>query len=136
MGDIVNNNQDALIIIYCIFILWINIGYLRDYKNIKEGLANISSEDELDIRPDSFSVLLIGLLFNFVRRWLIYLLAIFITGNEIVVIISSVLFGVSLYDTFYNYKLEKIKSSNIGKYLAIIDTLFIIIFVIYLFIFM
>jgi len=135
MGDIVNNNQDALIIIYCIFILWINIGYLRDYKNIKEGLADISSEDELDINPDSISVLLIGLLFNFVRRWLIYLLAISITGNEIVVIISSVLFGLSLYDTLYNYKLEKIKSSNIGKYLAIIDTLFIIIFVIYLSIF-
>lgn len=133
IGEIINNNEEIYIIIYCFIILWLNIDYLKEYKNIKKELDDVSSEDELDINPSSISVMLIGVIFNFIRRWLIYLLAIFVTENVVVIIISIILFVTSLYDTLFNYSLVKVKKSNIGLYLAIIDIIFISVFVIYLF---
>lgn len=112
--------------------LWINIDYLRGYKEIKEGLAEISSEDELDINPNHISVILFGLMFNFIRRWLIYLLAVSVTEQPVVMFISAVLFAASLYDTLFNSDLAKMKKSKLGLYLAIIDAIFISFFVVYL----
>lgn len=112
--------------------LWINIDYLRGYKEIKEGLAEISSEDELEINPNHISVILFVLMFNFIRRWLIYLLAVFVTEHPVVIIISAILFAASLYDTLFNSDLAKMKKSKIRVYLAIADAVFISIFVIYL----
>ena len=120
-------------IIYCFILLWINIDYLREYKKIKKGLAEIPSEDELEINPEGLTVTFLVLLFNFVRRWLLYLLAIFITGNMFVIIITVILFIISLYDSLFNYSLVKIKNSNIGLYLAITDTILIFGFIFYLF---
>lgn len=113
--------------------LWINIDYLRGYKEIKAGLADISSEDELDINPNHISITLFGLLFNFIRRWLIYLLAAFMTEHPVVIVISALLFVASLYDTLFNSSLAKMKKSKLGLYLAIIDVVFISIFIVYLF---
>lgn len=130
--EIVNNNETIIIIIYCLIMLWINIDYLRGYKEIKEGLAEISSEDELEINPNHISVILFVLMFNFIRRWLIYLLAVFVTEHPVVIIISAILFAASLYDTLFNSDLAKMKKSKIRVYLAIADAVFISIFVIYL----
>lgn len=116
--------------------LWINIDYLRGYKEINEGLAEISSEDELELNPNHISVILFGLMFNFIRRWLIYLLAVFVTENPVVMYISAILFAASLYDTLFNWDLAKMKNSKLRVYLAIADVAFILIFVIYLFTYM
>ncbi|WP_245975377.1 hypothetical protein [Oceanobacillus chungangensis] len=132
--ELVRNNQEIFIFIYSLIILWVNVSFIKDYKNIKRGLGEISSEDELEINPNAISLMFFGLLFNFFRRWLIYLLAILITENIFVVIISLVLFVIGLYDSIFNNSLEKLRKSKIGFYLAVIDTIFVFIFLIYLFV--
>ncbi|RDW19649.1 hypothetical protein CWR45_06080 [Oceanobacillus chungangensis] len=134
MMELVRNNQEIFIFIYSLIILWVNVSFIKDYKNIKRGLGEISSEDELEINPNAISLMFFGLLFNFFRRWLIYLLAILITENIFVVIISLVLFVIGLYDSIFNNSLEKLRKSKIGFYLAVIDTIFVFIFLIYLFV--
>lgn len=133
IGELLQSNEEVYTLIYCLIMLWINIDYLRGYKEIKAGLADISSEDELDINPNHISITLFGLLFNFIRRWLIYLLAAFMTEHPVVIVISALLFVASLYDTLFNSSLAKMKKSKLGLYLAIIDVVFISIFNIYLF---
>ena|GEM_PF-5377420 len=134
MPELVRNNEEVLIILYCFIILWVNVGFLKDYENIQRGLSEISSEDELDINPNSLSLILFGLIFNFFRRWLIYILAISITGNILVSMVSFVLFVISLYDSIYHSCLEKLKKSKMGLYLAGLDTIYVSIFIMYLFI--
>ena len=134
MMELVRNNEEILIILYCFTILWVNVDFLKDYENIQRGLSEISSEDELAINPNSLSLILFGLMFNFFRRWLIYILAIVITGNILVSMISFILFVIGLYDTIYHSRLEKLKNSKMGLYLAGLDTIYISIFIIYLFI--
>ncbi|OIU68617.1 hypothetical protein [Rossellomorea aquimaris] len=134
MEDYIRNNQEMLIIIYCFIILWLNIGYLREYKKIKKGLDEIASADELEINPYSVSLDIMVLIFNFFRRWLIYILAVTMTGNPVVLIISLILFIFSLYDCLFNYTLERLRKSNLLMYLAVADTIYIGVFVSYLFI--
>ncbi|WP_175987503.1 hypothetical protein [Bacillus sp. Marseille-Q1617] len=133
MEEYIRNNQEMIIIIYCFIILWLNLGYLREYSKIKRGLDEISSVDELEINPYSMSLDFIVLIFNFFRRWLIYILAVMMTGNVFVIIISVVLFIVSLYDCLFNYTLERLRKSNLLMYLAVADTFYISVFVVYLF---
>ena len=114
--------------------MWVNIDYLKDFKNIKRGLSDISSDDELKVNPNSMSIMFIVLIFNFFRRWLIYLIAVLFTGNLLVIVISSILFVIGLYDSLFNYSLAKVKKSKVKLYLSVIDTIYISIFVIYLFI--
>ena len=130
--ELVRNNEEILIILYCFTILWVNMDFLKDYENIQRGLSEISSEDELAINPNSLSLILFGVMFNFFRRWLIYILAISITGNILVGIVSIILFVIGLYDTIYHSRLEKLKNSKMGLYLAGLDTIYISIFIIYL----
>ena len=134
MPELVRNNEEVFIILYCFIIIWVNVGFLRDYENIQRGLSEISSEDELAINPNSLSLILFGVMFNFFRRWLIYILAISITGNILVGIVSIILFVIGLYDTIYHSRLEKLKNSKIGFYLAGLDTIYLSIFIMYLFI--
>ena len=110
-----------------------NVGYLRDYKNIKSGLGEISSEDEIEIKPDAISLVLLVLVFNFFRRWLMYILAIGTTGNVFVVAVSIILFVIDLYHILFNYSLAKLRKTNIVLYLAGLDTVFDSIFILYLF---
>lgn len=90
-------------------------------------------EDEMLLEPGSISVMLMRLVFDFIRRWLIYLLAILITENIIVIVISIILFFISLYDILFNYSLAKVTNSRIGLPLIVADTIFISVFIIYLF---
>ena len=133
MAETVSSNEEIYIIIYCLIVLVINIDYLRNFKNVKKGLGDISSDDELEINPGAVSLMFFVLLFNFFRRWLIYLLAVLITEDILVIIISSVLFVTGLYDSLFNYSLQKVKKSNVRLYLSIADILFISVFIIYLF---
>ncbi|QTC42866.1 hypothetical protein I7V34_06375 [Bacillus sp. V3] len=132
MEEYIRNNQEMLIIIYCIIILWLNIGYLREYKKIKRGLDEIASADELEINPYSMSLDIMVLVFNFFRRWLIYILAVTMSGNPVVLIISVILFIFSLYDCLFNYTIERLRKSNLLMYLAVADTIYIAGFVVYL----
>ncbi|MFL8938084.1 hypothetical protein ACKA06_14940 [Rossellomorea oryzaecorticis] len=132
MEEYIRNNQEMLIIIYCFIILWLNIGYLREYRKIKRRLDEIASADELEINPYSMSLDIMVLIFNFFRRWLIYILAVMISGNPVVLIISVILFIFSLYDCLFNYTIEKLRRSNLLMYLAVADTIYIAGFVVYL----
>lgn len=134
MMEMINNFSENYIIIYCILILWINIDYLRDHKNIQKGLDELPSDEELLINPSSISLVFIRLIFEFIRRWIIYLLAFFITENVFVLLIVIILFITSLYDAVFNYSLAHVKKSKIGLYLAIADIVFITGFIIYLFV--
>ncbi|MBH0229090.1 hypothetical protein [Halobacillus yeomjeoni] len=133
MWEIIRGSEYFYIVIYSLIVLIINLDYLRDFKKIKKGLSEISSDEELEVDPKSMSLLMIVLIFNFFRRWFIYLLAVLITENILVIVISLILFVVSLYDSTFNYSLTKVKKSNIALYLAVIDAIYISIFVIYLF---
>lgn len=83
----------------------------------------------------SLTVVLIYIFFNFIRRWLVYMLTIIVTGNNIVVIaVSLILFVISLYDIFFNNSFERMKKSNLKYTLAMADVIYIIIFAVYLFI--
>lgn len=118
--------------------MWVNFGYLREHKQIKENLASLSTKDESEmlLSPSDISTIFIVLIFNFFRSWLLYLFAIFMTENIFVLIISVVLFVAGLYDAVFNYSLEKRKKSSLKLYIVIADTIFIILFAIYLFLFM
>jgi hypothetical protein len=130
--ELVRNNEEVFMIIYCFIILWINIEYLKEFKSIKKGLSELSSDQELDVTPDSLSLMLVGLVFNFVRRWLIYILAVLITGSTLVMIVCVILFVISLYDCLFNFSLSRVKQSNLRLYLAIVDTILIAFLVAYL----
>lgn len=133
MGELLYGNEEIYIIVYCFILLWINLDYLKEYKKIKNALSDISSEEDLEINPESLSLVLLDLLFNFFRRWLLYILAVLITGNVFVVIVSVILFFVGLYDVLFNYSLAKLKKSCLKFYLAGLDTIYVAIFVFYLF---
>lgn len=133
MGELLYGNEEIYIIVYCFILLWINLDYIKDYKKIKTGLGEISSDEELEVNPEGLSMVLIDLIFNFFRRWLLYIHAVLITGNILVVIASVILFAISLYDVLFNYSLAKLKKSNLKFYLAGLDTIYVSIFVFYLF---
>ncbi|WNF24874.1 hypothetical protein [Mesobacillus jeotgali] len=133
LGELLYGNEEIYIIVYCFILLWINLDYLKDYKKIKTGLAEIASEEDLEVNPEGLSMVLIDLLFNFFRRWLLYILAVLIIGNIFVVIVSVILFAISLYDVLFNYSLAKLKKSNLKFYLAGLDTIYVLIFVFYLY---
>lgn len=132
--EIVTNNEVLFILLYCFLILWINIGYLKEHKQIKENLAAVSSKEESEmlLSPGSISTIFIVLIFNFFRSWLLYLFAIFITENIFVLMISVVLFVFGLYDSIFNYSFAHLKKSNLKLYIIIADTVFIVLFIIYL----
>ncbi|WP_226641595.1 hypothetical protein [Mesobacillus subterraneus] len=132
MGELLYGNEEIYIIVYCFILLWLNLDYIKDYKKIKTGLSEISSDAELEVNPEGLSMVLIDLLFNFFRRWLLYILAVLMTGNIFVVIASVTLFAISLYDVLFNYSLAKLKKSNLKFYLAGLDTIYVSIFVSYL----
>nr|WP_306798752.1 hypothetical protein [Oceanobacillus saliphilus] len=120
--------------LYCCILLYINIGYLKEHKEIKENLGSISSDDEKEmlLTPDNLGMLLFSLTFNFFRRWMLYIIAILMTESTFILIISVVLFIIGLYDTVFNYSIAKLKKSNIGLYLAIVDTIYIVLFTLFL----
>ena len=133
MKELISGNEHMYIMIYCLLILWVNVGYLKERNVIKIEINDISSEQELEIDPNSVTLLVILLIFNFFRSWLIYLFAATITGNVVVSCIALILFVIGLYDSLFNSSFTKVKESNLSFYLIVIDTVLIAIFVIYLF---
>lgn len=133
--EFVHKHSEMFIVFYGVIILWINIDYLRDHKNIKKELKKLpaDSEEKMLLDPASFSVILLRIAFDFIRRWFIYILATAITESTLVLIISIILFIVSLYDILFNYSLARVANSSISFYLILIDTVIISIFIIYLF---
>lgn len=114
---------------------WINIGYIREYKDFKEKMRRITSENQLFMQLDSLTVIIINTFFNFIHRWFIYILVVIVKGSKPIVIETSViLFAVSLNDIFSNKSLERLKNSNLKDMLAVADVIYIIIFLGYLFI--
>jgi len=96
-------------------------------------MNEISSDKELELNPSSKSVMFFILTFNFFRRWMIYLLAVLLTENVVVLIISAVLFIIGLYDSLFHYSVDKVKKAmNFKLFLSIADTIYISIFIIYL----
>ena len=134
MKELISGNEHMYIMIYCLLILWVNVGYLKERNVIKKEINDISSEQELDIDPNSVTLIVILLIFNFFRSWLIYLFAATITGNVVVSCIALILFVIGLYDSLFNSSFTKVKESNLRFYLIVIDTIFIAIFVVYLFV--
>lgn len=131
--EIIKNNQDILIFLYCIVLLWTNIGYLKEHKSIREGMKNISSEDEIEIDVNRFSLVIFRLIFQFFRSWLIYLIVFQLTENAMIILILGVSIIADLYHSFYNSSLENLSKSNLNLYRIVADTLFITAFVIYYF---
>lgn len=125
----------VFILSYCLMIPWINIGYIREYKDFKEKMRRITSENQLFMQLDSLTVIIINTFFNFIHRWFIYILVVIVKGSKPIVIETSViLFAVSLNDIFSNKSLERLKNSNLKDMLAVADVIYIIIFLGYLFI--
>lgn len=135
--EVVRDNEVLFILLYLFIILHTNIGYLREHKKIKEDLGTITAEEEKNMlwTVDNISVMLFAFIFNFFRRWMFYLIAVMMTESIIILIIAVVLFIIGLYDTVFNVSIANLRKSNIGYYLAIIDTILIVFFAIYLFIY-
>ncbi|MBC5638808.1 hypothetical protein H8S33_18720 [Ornithinibacillus sp. BX22] len=132
--EVVKSNEILFILLYCCIILWINYGYLKEHKEIKKGLGAITEEEEKEMfwKTDSISVLLFAVVFNFFRRWLFYLIAVLMIDNIIITIIAVVLFIIGLYDAVFNVSIARLRKSNLSYYLAIIDTILVVLFVIFL----
>ncbi|WP_243387460.1 hypothetical protein [Bacillus kexueae] len=129
----VKNFEEFYIILYAIIILFINLDYLREFPKIKKGMNEISSDKELELNPSSKSVMFFILTFNFFRRWMIYLLAVLLTENVVVLIISAMLFIIGLYDSLFHYSVDKVKKAmNFKLFLSIADTIYSSVFIIYL----
>src|SRR5699024_11237539 len=68
LKEMIDDFSDHFIIIYCILILWVNIDYLRDYKNIRKGLDELPADEELMLDPNSIFLMFIKMIFEFIRR--------------------------------------------------------------------
>ncbi|GAB2546797.1 hypothetical protein [Gracilibacillus alcaliphilus] len=130
MIEFFQTNQAPLIIIYGCILLYINISYLREHKQVNEGLQEISSQ-EVYIKTESLTVILLTLGFAFFRSWLIYLLAYNLTGNIIIAFLLGIFIIMDAYHAIFNYTVEKLKKTKIVWFRSITDTLFITVFMIY-----
>ncbi|MDG5787841.1 hypothetical protein QA612_10055 [Evansella sp. AB-P1] len=123
-------NQDILIVLYCLLLLYINVTYLIDYSYIQEKLKNISN-DEIEINIGGFRVIFLRLAFQFIRSWLIYFITYPLVGTPFIIILLSIFIIVDSYDAIYHFKVEKIRKSKIPLIRSIFDTIFVFIFMVY-----
>lgn len=130
MVEFFEANQAPLIIVYCCILMYINISYLREHKQVNEGLQDISSKDVF-IRTESVTVILFTLSFAFFRSWLIYLIAFNLTSNLIIACLLGIFIIMDVYHAIFNYTVEKLKNTKIVWFRIITDTLFITVFMIY-----
>ncbi|GIO21477.1 hypothetical protein [Oceanobacillus sp. J11TS1] len=130
MVEFVQANQAPFIIIYCCILMYINISYLREYKQIKESLQDIYPED-IFIRIESVSVNLFTLIFAFLRSWLIYLIAFNLTSNILIACLLGIFIIMDVYHAMFNYTVEQLAKTRIVWFRSIADTFFITVFMIY-----
>lgn len=130
MVEFVQANQALLIIIYCCVLMYINISYLFEYKQNREDLQGMSSEDVL-IRIESMTVILFVLVFAFFRSWLIYLIAFNLTGNLIIIFLLGIFIIMDTYHAIFNVTPEQLAKTNIVWFRSTVDALFITVFMLY-----
>ncbi|MCW1928650.1 hypothetical protein [Bhargavaea beijingensis] len=127
--------DEFLIMLYCLVVLWLNLGYLHDQPEEARGIAELSPAEDLAIKQDSIPLLTLSLAFNFSRRWLFYMLASIVTGNLLVKALSVALFAVSLHNSMPQQKTsvwKRKRKRDLRLFLAIADAFFITGFLIWL----
>jgi hypothetical protein len=135
MSEMAGVFDEFLIMLYCLVVLWINLGYLHDQPEEARGIAELSPGEDLAIKQDSLPLLTLSLAFNFSRRWLFYMLASIVTGNPLVTVLSASLFAVSLHNSMPQQKTsvwKRKRKRDLGLFLAIADAFFITGFLIWL----
>jgi len=131
MADIFLENQSILFIIYAAILLFVNISYLFDYRKIQEGLDAMEDTEELYVKTESFSLVVISLLFVFFRSWLFYFIVYQMTGNMVVLILVGIFILMDIYEAVFNTSIVRMRDSRIGVTRVSVDTLFMTAFTIY-----
>lgn len=131
MADIFLENQSILFIIYASILLFVNIAYLFDYRKIQEGLDAMGDTEELYVKTESFSLVVISLLFVFFRSWLFYFIVYQMTGNMLVLILVGIFILMDIYEAVFNTSIARMRDSRIGVTRVSVDTLFMTAFTIY-----
>jgi len=135
MSEMAGVFDEFLIMLYCLVVLWLNLGYLHDQPEEARGIAELSPAEDLAIKQDSIPLLTLSLAFNFSRRWLFYMLASIVTGNLLVKALSVALFAVSLHNSMPQQKTsvwKRKRKRDLRLFLAIADAFFITGFLIWL----
>ncbi|WP_176007909.1 hypothetical protein [Paenalkalicoccus suaedae] len=89
------------------------------------------SSKEVEFNTESLFLVLFTLSFWFVRSWLIYFLAYHLTGYETILVIAGLFIILDGYHAIFNYRIEKLRKSNIPLIRSISDTIFISVFIVY-----
>ncbi|ARQ05739.1 hypothetical protein MCCS_00670 [Macrococcoides canis] len=117
------------LVIYAIIIIWLNLGYIKDFKTIKTGINTIDN-NEVWFSSESIFILIIKLIFEFFRRWLFYFISLQIFNNTFNILIVIILISISIFDIMYNFVIKKKIASFESYLLCIIDVIYIIIILI------
>lgn len=131
MLEVFERSQSYIFILYAALLLYINISYLLEYRKIQKGLLEIESEQEVDFKTESFTVVLFVLAFAFFRSWLYYIIVYYFTAKVLVIFLLMVYLVMDSYDALFNTSLERMRRSKIKVTRVLLDTLFITIFTVY-----
>lgn len=124
-------NQQIVIILYLFVILYLNIGYLREYREIRADLKEGSSEDIL-FDTEGWQITLLLIAFNAMRSWIIYFIAYQSTDSIFIFLMLLLFIVVDSYHFLFNSRVEKLGKTRIPLFRNIIDTIFIVGFLLYL----
>ncbi|GAF63146.1 putative phosphatidylglycerophosphate synthase [Bacillus sp. TS-2] len=124
-------NQDVTIILYCILIFWMRIGYIMDYRNIKEGLQSIESEEEIEVNTKSFTVTIMSLSFSILTSWILYILAYILYEHVWILYVLALVVVLDLYHSIHNKSFVNLRRSKLPLYRAVSDVTFTIFFLSY-----
>lgn len=122
--------NDLYLLIFGLFLLWNNLEALFEFKKIRKGLQAIETGDIIQLSKwRLFMLRIVGL---FVFKWLIYLIAIAVTGSLFVIIVAVILGGLRLYISYS--RLEEIKKSQRLDFIVLAgELLFVTVFMGYYF---
>ncbi|GAF11118.1 hypothetical protein JCM19046_1608 [Bacillus sp. JCM 19046] len=125
-------NQQIVIILYFCVIFYLNVGYLKDYREIQADLKEGSSEDTM-FNTEGWQITLLLVAFTAMRSWIIYFIAYQSTGARIFFLIMLVFIVIDCYHVLFNSRVERLGKTRIPLTRSIIDTVFIVGFLLYLF---
>ena len=122
--------NDLYLLIFGLFLLWNNLEALFEFKKIRKDLQTIETGDIIQLSKwRLFMLRIVGL---FVFKWLIYLIAIAVTGSLFVIIVAVILGGLRLYISYS--RLEEIKKSQRLDFIVLAgELLFVTVFMGYYF---
>ncbi|PER67557.1 hypothetical protein [Priestia megaterium] len=122
--------NDLYLLIFGLFLLWNNLEALFEFKKIRKGLQTIEVRDIIQL--SKWRLFMLRIVGVFIFKWLIYLIAIAITENLFVIIVSIILGGLRLYISYFS--LEKIQESRRLDFIVLMgELLFVIVFMGYYF---